>query len=300
MRVASRHPIAAATTGSLTRTVSFVTVRDDLALRRGILAVTVLHDLDCTPDHDGIRLTPAGLRLSWAELADALDGADPQSPLGHERLAWYCRARLRLSAGPAVLPRPFAVPVGHPQHPGATWVRYSVPGGVLDLGLGIAGLQPAHPERISPLPPGAARAHGLHAEPSYAPVLDYLEQMAELAVARFERRPGEPLRPMGECDVVTLLAARTFRSGLVAGDGAAYHGLRTAAVPMRDRGWLDLRRIDPEFVACAAAATDVHRRGFPRPLLLTADELVLSGTRSGYSPRSASPIRRPTGHDHHF
>ena len=51
-------------------------------------------------------------------------------------------------------------------------------------------------------------------------------------------------------------------------------GLRSAAVPMRRRGWLDLARIDPAFALAAAALTDPEERGFARPLLLTVDEVV--------------------------
>ena len=81
------------------------------------------------------------------------------------------------------------------------------------------------------------------------------------------------LRPIGDCDVVTLLASRTFRTALCAQDGT---GMRAAAVPMRRRGWLDLSRIDPAFTVAAAAATDELARGFSRPLLVTVDEVTLS------------------------
>jgi hypothetical protein len=45
---------------------------------------------------------------------------------------------------------------------------------------------------------------------------------------------------------------------------------------MRRRGWLDLGRIDPAFAAAAAAATEAAERGFDRPLLVTADEVVMA------------------------
>jgi hypothetical protein len=77
---------------------------------------------------------------------------------------------------------------------------------------------------------------------------------------------------MGDCDVVTLLGSRRLRAPLTASGG----GMRTAAVPMRDRGRLDLRRVDPAFALAAAAATPVDRRGFARPLLLTADEVAMA------------------------
>src|SRR6185295_6969656 len=81
------------------------------------------------------------------------------------------------------------------------------------------------------------------------------------------------LRPIGDCDVVTLLGAQSLRAALCAQDGT---GLRAAAVPMRTRGWLDLSRIDPAYTAAAAAATTELERGFPRPLLLTEEEVTLA------------------------
>ena len=100
---------------------------------------------------------------------------------------------------------------------------------------------------------------------------DYLERMGALAAARLAGNPV--LRPIGDCDVVTLLGSRALREALCAHDGT---GMRAAAVPMRRRGWLDLSRIDPAFTAAAAAATSPDERGFARPLLLTADEVALA------------------------
>jgi hypothetical protein len=47
------------------------------------------------------------------------------------------------------------------------------------------------------------------------------------------------------------------------------------AAPVRTRGWLDLSRIDPAFAQTAAALADDESRGFPRPLLLTYDEVSM-------------------------
>jgi hypothetical protein len=88
---------------------------------------------------------------------------------------------------------------------------------------------------------------------------------------------------MGDCDVVTLLGSRTFRQAVVAGIA---DGMRTVAVPMRTRGWLDLTRVDPAFSAAAARLTATEERGFERPLLVTRDEVVL-GKAGGDVVRSA-------------
>ena len=47
-----------------------------------------------------------------------------------------------------------------------------------------------------------------------------------------------------------------------------------AVVPMLRRGWTRLSLVDPAFGPAAAAATAAAERGFPRPLLVTADELT--------------------------
>jgi hypothetical protein len=76
---------------------------------------------------------------------------------------------------------------------------------------------------------------------------------------------------MGDCDVITLLASAVFRGALCADAG----GMRAVAAPMRNRGWLELSRIDSAFALSAAAITDDENRGFPRPILLTIDEVTI-------------------------
>lgn len=240
-------------------------------LRRCALGVAVLHGVDLEPAAAGLRLTgAAGLLIGWPEVVAALGEAAPQGRDARHRLAAHLRARLALAAGRPV--RPYAVPVDSATHPGPGWTRFRVLGGALEVGLGVAGLDPSRPECLAPLPPAAAAGAGLDAAAAWVPARRYLAEMGALAVARLGRDPDAPLRPMGDCDVLTLLAEPRLRATLAAGAG----GLRTAAVPMRERGWLDLRRIDPTFAAAAAAATEPERRGFSRPVLLTADEVVLA------------------------
>ena len=45
---------------------------------------------------------------------------------------------------------------------------------------------------------------------------------------------------------------------------------------MRNRGWLDLSRVDPAFSAAAARLTSPDERGFTRPLLVTRDEVQMA------------------------
>jgi hypothetical protein len=249
----------------------------ELGLRRCALAVSVLADIDLRPAPGGIVLTSAPrLRISWTECRRAVAGADPDGELARKRLTSWIRARRWLAsvgrAELAAMARPYGVAVDSELHPGLDWVRMRVLGDALDLGLGFAGLDPADPEKVVVVCQSLLDAARIDPSPWWEAAVVYLEQMGALARDRYRRDPKAPLRPMGDCDVVTLLGSRTFRSQLVDGFG----GMRAAAVPMRVRGWLDLSRIDPAYVLAAAALTDLDHRGFSRPLLITADEVAMA------------------------
>jgi hypothetical protein len=96
--------------------------------------------------------------------------------------------------------------------------------------------------------------------------------MGELARRRLRRDRATEIRPVGGCDALTLLASRTLRTALAGADGT---GLQTVAVPRRVRGWTDLRRVDPAFLASVWLLTDDTERGVDRPLLVTRDEVAL-------------------------
>ena len=50
-------------------------------------------------------------------------------------------------------------------------------------------------------------------------------------------------------------------------------GMAAVVAPMLRRGWTRLSLVDPAFAPAAAAATAPAERGFPRPLLVTVDEV---------------------------
>ena len=271
---------------------------DSLELRRLALAVSVLDDVDIVPLDDGVLLTgDVPVEVTWLELRRALGGADPADDLGRFRVRAWLRGRriatdvhvehLRTQA------RPVGLPVDHPLHPGLGWVRQRVLGDALDLGFGFVGVG-TDPDEVVVVPQGALDAAGVDPSPWWPVAHDYLERMGAVAAQRLAANPV--LRPIGDCDVVTLLASRTLREALCAHDGT---GMRAGAVPMLRRGWLDLTRIDPAFTAAAAAATAPHERGFSRPLLLTADEVTLApeGGRPAdivlRDPAAESPHLRP-------
>lgn len=248
---------------------------DSVELRRLALAVSVLDDVDLVPTDDGVLLTgDAVVEVSWLELRRALAGADPESDLGRARVSGWLRGR-RIAADTHPdhlrgLARPVGLPVDHPLHPGLDWVRHRVLGDVLDLGFGFVGVGD-DPDEVVVVPQGALDAAGIDPLPWWPVARDYLERMGAVAAQRLA--DTSLLRPIGDCDVVTLLGSRALREALCALDGT---GMRAAAVPMRRRGWLDLTRIDPAFTTAAAAATAPDERGFSRPLLLTADEVTMA------------------------
>ena len=257
---------------------------DPPALRRAVLAASVLHDVPVQATDAGVRVgrswddRSGWSSVGWAELAAGVCGADPDSEAGRLRLRDWLRARAYLAGGPSSAEGrvvALALPVGHVLHPGGDWAVERVLGGVLEVG---PGLHPDDGGPAAPLPPSAVPS-GAACVP-WSSLREHLARMAALAVQRLERSGEGVLRPFGGCDVLTLLSAPDLRGHLASGDGS---GMRAVAVPMRSRGWFDLRRIDPAFVGAAATATAPEMRGVAVPLLVTAHEVG--------APRSADPAR---------
>ena len=271
---------------------------DPAALRRAALAVSVLDEVDLEPYGEGVVLRGGRpVEVPWLELRRALVGAEPDGELARVRLRRHLRARRAVADAPvdelALRARPVGFPVGDPLHPGVDWVRERVLGGVLDLGLGFVGIG-ADPDAVIVAPVAALESVGVQPSQWWRGARGYVERMGAVAVERLRVDRSGTLRPIGDCDAVTLLASATLRGQLCAADPAR---MRTAAVPMRRRGWLDLRRIDPAFVLAAAAAVDLEERGFPRPVLLTADEVSLAaagGRPAEIVLRDPSPSPSPS------
>jgi hypothetical protein len=293
------------------------------ALRRAVLAVTLvdrgpLGELETRDSGAVHRRASDGslLTIGWGELVLAAgepSGAVPDGTL-QRRVARWLRLRIALDemlhAGEVVAPeaveevrlrilswvRPRALPVDHPLHPGPSWPQRSVLGDALHVGLALRGFDDdGHraAEEVGLLPAGVLIAAQVDLGLACLRAERYLEDMASLAAERLRRDPSAVLRPLGDADVLTLLASRTFRTALVDGQG-----MRSAAIPMRSRGWLDLGRLDPAFAVSASMLTDPDDRGFPRPVLVTVDEvsLVRAGgdavRQSLADPAPAEP-RRP-------
>ena len=125
------------------------------------------------------------------------------------------------------------MPVDHPLHPGLDWVRHRVLGDTLDLGFGFVGVGP-DPDEVVVVPQGALDAAGVDPLPWWPVARDYLERMGAVAAERLG--DGPVLRPIGDCDVVTLLGSHD------AARGAVRAGRHRACAPPRCRcaaaaGW---------------------------------------------------------------
>lgn len=254
---------------------------DQPALRRLVLAISVLQNIDLAPGESGVT-TQSGRLIPWAAIHAALAGRDPESPGARPVLASWLRSLTSVSwRSPEdlqALARPVGLPRGHVLHPGAGWARATVHGGAVDLGIGLLGID-GDPDVVTVPRPGALLACGIDESAWWVDCSRYLDAMGQLAAERYRRDPTAPLRPMGDCDVPTLLGSRGFRRALIE---SVHGGMRAAAVPTRNRGWLDLSRTDPAFALVAASLADDFERGFARPLLITIDEVALA--REGGDP----------------
>jgi hypothetical protein len=246
-----------------------------VALRRCALAVTVLGGVELVPDDRGVELAGlVAIHVPWEEIDAVVGTIDADSAHARRRLGHWLALR-RAVVDHFDLDdraRPVGLPRRHVLHPGPEWVRFSVPGDAIDVGLGFVGLL-HDPDEVVIMPPGVLAASDIDASPWWPAQVKYLERMAAVAAQRLHLRPDAPLRPMGDCDVITLLASQTFRTALCLQESSQ---LRSAAVPMRQRGWLDLSRIDPAFAMAAAAATEPAERGFDRVVLISQYEVALA------------------------
>lgn len=248
------------------------------ALLRLVRAVAVLDGVDAEPTADGVP-TVGGADpgiIGWAEIADLLGADDPLDRAPRLRLAVLLllhRQLATLGSGAAEAlhdaARPLALPVGHPLHPGHDWAREPVPGGVLELGVGVAGLVPG--QDVLPLPGPVAVAAGLRGddEADWRRIRALGDGVGEHALARLRATEdhGAVLIGSGGIDALTLLALPAARDQ-VAGP---------VAVPARDRAWLGARATDESFLRAVWVLTGVARRGVAEPLAV--------------GPRGVAPLR---------
>ncbi|RKS77646.1 hypothetical protein CLV35_1340 [Motilibacter peucedani] len=272
-------------------------------MRRAVLAVAVLDDVDLEPRDDGVLLPGARpLLVGWDELAWAAGPQPDQVDAARAGVARHLRLRGALDevvAEPELARtrlRLLALPSA--RVPDGGWPLHRVAGGALAVGLGLA-LERSDALPVVAVPSVTLAAAGLvcaagrvgvpGAEQELAVLEEHLEAMGTLAGARLARLPQQ-LAPVGDSDVPTLLASASFRRALAAEDPL---GMRGAVVASRRRGWLDPRRLDPALASVAYELSDPDDRAFERPLLVTAEEV--SEVRSGGRPAEID-LRDPVTH----
>jgi hypothetical protein len=247
-------------------------------LRQAILMAAVLDDVDVAPADDGIVLTASPpVPIAWSALAEAMTGYDPVSPAGRAHLVrWLDLARRLHDLTPDARHdrvRPVGLTPHHVLHPGGGWTCAAIEGGVLDLGIGLVGVLPHEPDTVVVAPRGLLGAIGVDRTAAWRLAVAYLERMGAVAADRLRRNPTAALRPMGDCDVLTLLGSRALRTELAEADGV---GMRGIAVPMRTRGWTDPDHVDSAFARAAALATDEEQRGLDTAVLVTSNGVHIS------------------------
>lgn len=261
-----------------------------LPIRLALLSVAASDDIDLVAADEAVLVGPRRVPAPWDLVADvAMCGLDDTTELGavsrHEVMVERLRLAIPLlqtllqdpsgAAGKLLsAARPLALPRGHALHPGRAWVREDVPGGVLDLGVGLIS-PPGWPGRVVPLPPAVAEACGVDTAPWWPQMRKHLTAMGEAAARAVRDTTGGILRPTGGCDVPTLLTSGALRERLCGPEGV----LRSVAVPQRTRGWFDLRLGDPAFVPVAWSLCDVVDRGVPHGLLVARQEVARVVTR---------------------
>jgi hypothetical protein len=251
---------------------------DSVNLRRCVLAVSVLTDLDVEPSPEGVILPgPRSACVSWTAIATSVGDQAPESPRARHRVEILLRlhrlvAELGTDAAPTLhaASRLIAVPHDHWHHLGSDWAMQPLAGGALELGIGVYGLL-GELDRVLPMPPSVLAAAGVDPAAWWDRLREHAERMGALAAARLGRDGvSGVIRPVGGCDVLALLSSRSLRRHLADGDGT---GMRSLAAPTRRRGWYDLHSVDPAFVLAAWSLTDEPERGLSVPLLITADEV---------------------------
>ena len=262
-------------------------------LRRGALAVSVLHDIDVEPAPLGVTLT--GAPPVWVSWGECRDGAGRRGPRVTRRAGPPGRLGASPAAGrptpdrrrsrPAL--RPVGLPVDHALHPGPAWVQERVLGGALDLGLGAVGLDPARPRPGGAAPAPGARGGRARPAGRLDAVRARLEELGALAAERVRLDPKGQLRPFGDADAVTLLGARALRDG--AGARRRRAGRRRRAdAPAR----LDAARAHRPGLRARRRGREPGRRPRLRRgrCCVTADEVTL--VPEGGNPSAAGPARR--------
>jgi hypothetical protein len=238
------------------------------ALLKLVRAVAVLDGVEAEVSQAGVP-TGRGAHapvISWPQIAELLGPDDPLDLAPRLRLGILLLLHRQVdllgeAAQHAVrgAVRPLALPTEHPLHPGPEWVRESVPGGVLDLGIGVVGLLPGHD--LLPLPTSVALAADLDVRTAWRRARARGDAVAGAAVRRLLTAPDRPTvlssgAGTDEVDALTLLSLPAARDQLGG----------PVAAPSREQAWLGRRAWDEPYLQAVWMLTPAGRRGVREPL----------------------------------
>jgi hypothetical protein len=252
-----------------------------------VRAVRVLDGVGIEPTAEGVLLAGhrGGPVVPWADVAQTLGADPPAAPAPRLRLGLLVELlRTVQELGPAAVEavdraaRPLALPTTHPLHPGPGWVRGQVPGGVLDVGLGVSRLLPGQ-DGVLPLPPSVATAAELAVDDAWGRLHPLADRLSTFAIDRLEADTGGPavLTGVGGCDALTLLTLDPVRAWLGADAAPRLPGPGPTAArapvsaPRRDRVWIGPAAADRDYVHAVWLLTAPPQRGVLDPMTVTAD-----------------------------
>ncbi len=259
-------------------------------LREAVLSVIATSEVSIRPHDHGLELADGSL-LGWSQVAAVCGARALMSMAGRARIGALLRVHDHLARQEDVRGMLLeqiqlrALPRGHVHHLGPAWSLGTLAGGALSLGLALAVPGWATP---APVPRSALTARRVTITELWPAASARLEERSAIAAQLLSRdgRHAGTLRPVGDTDVLTLLAGAPLRRALARGDGT---GMRAVAVPDRTRGWFDLARVDPAYVALAWQLTDETERGVRVPLLVTTDEVAAASIRGDLTRQAIEP-----------
>lgn len=257
----------------------------DDGIRQVALSVLVEQDRDdMAVDPDGLRLESLDGTIPWGTLSLICPPAWPfqtRSDLVTDLLSCAAWVRQPLPVLQETV-RVHAQPSGSRGAPGAdTWAVEAVHGGVLTLGWGATGVDPALPRRVVPVADVIWDLAGVDAWAWWGAARARHERDGEQCALRWATGAfgKDQLRTVLGHDVMTLLGARTLREALT---GRLRSPMVSVGCPTRSTAWLLHGGVDPSFVTLAFNASQVSEQAFPHPLLVTVDEVAHpSGRPSG-------------------
>jgi hypothetical protein len=260
---------------------------DHDGIRKVALSVLVEQDRDdMAVEPDGLRLKSLDATIPWGTLSLICPPTlafPARSSLVTDLLSCAVWVRQPIPVLQETV-RVHAQPTGSRGAPGGdTWAVEAVHGGVLNLGWGATGVDPARSGRVVPIADLIWVLAGVDAWSWWGAARARHERDGELCALRWATGVlgKDELRTVLGHDVVTLLGARSLREALTGRLGSP---MVSVGCPTRSTAWLVHGGVDPSFVTLAFNASEVSDRAFAHPLLVTVDEVAHPSGRPSGAP----------------